>query len=227
MMEATNPASDAKQKHQSPTGTAEESNTNAMTTHPIEEGAAQGFVATNVLTPEECADAVQYAKEACFLRGRVRGAPDRTSYFNESLANKLFERLAPRLLAEPSFQQEDEYDEYHTAGKRLDLVPVDISRQMRIWRYNNASSAYSPKIVNNVHVQGRRQMGFWQILVYLNDDFEGGETVIGSHWIKPKVGTVLCMPHFQEHSELAIQEGTKFVARTESVFEVRSRFATW
>lgn len=205
-----------------------------MVVTPLIGDGIQGFVATNVLTPHECADSLRHTEEACFLGGRVRGAPDRSSYFSGPLAERLFERLAP-LLIDPACPQDCDF----TGKSYHPFMPVGVNPQMRVMRYNNTSSDYSAKIVNNVHVQGNQHVGFWTILLYLNDDFEGGETAIYynepkegkkmAYIVKPKVGKVLCVPHFQTYSDLAIRKGTKFVARAESIFAVtgRSKFGTW
>lgn len=66
--------------------------------------------------------------------------------------------------------------------------------------------------------------GFWTLLLYLNDDFEGGETTIYAangdlaYTVQPKIGKVFAFYHFQRHAGLMIKSGSKLIVRTEIMF---------
>jgi hypothetical protein len=74
---------------------------------------------------------------------------------------------------------------------------------------------------------GQDNLGFQTLLMYLNDDFDGGETSFRSYKsgeedpiiqsIVPKTGSVLLFDHTQEHQGNIVRNGRKMVLRTEVV----------
>lgn len=78
------------------------------------------------------------------------------------------------------------------------------------------------------HRDGAKVMGgqksSWTILIYLNADFEGGETVFypetGSSAsepfvVTPAAGTLVLFDHRKWHAGVEVTDGTKFVLRTD------------
>jgi len=55
-------------------------------------------------------------------------------------------------------------------------------------------------------------------MIYLNDDFEGGETKFDNVTIEPKTGTALCFIHEQKHEGCPVVEGLKYVLRTDVMY---------
>ena len=56
-------------------------------------------------------------------------------------------------------------------------------------------------------------------MIYLNDDFEGGATAFDDITIHPKKGTALCFIHEQKHEGCPIISGTKYVIRTDVMYQ--------
>jgi len=52
-------------------------------------------------------------------------------------------------------------------------------------------------------------------MVYLNDDFSGGETKFDDVLIKPRSGMALMFIHELKHESLPIMVGTKYVLRSD------------
>ncbi len=75
-----------------------------------------------------------------------------------------------------------------------------------------------------MHIDGsyRRNLeeqSFYSFLIYLNDDFEGGETAfrnIGT--VKPKKGTALVFRHRLRHEGKELISGVKYVLRTDVMY---------
>jgi predicted 2-oxoglutarate/Fe(II)-dependent dioxygenase YbiX len=55
-------------------------------------------------------------------------------------------------------------------------------------------------------------------MVYLNDDFEGGETRFLEAVIKPVAGTALCFAHRLLHEGAEVVRGRKYVMRTDVMY---------
>ena len=57
-------------------------------------------------------------------------------------------------------------------------------------------------------------------MIYLNDDFSGGETKFDNVTISPKTGTALCFIHEQKHEGCPVPEGTKYVIRSDVMYKM-------
>lgn len=63
----------------------------------------------------------------------------------------------------------------------------------------------------------------YSFLIYLNDDFEGGETVFRSGTtIRPKKGSALLFLHGLRHEGALLKSGTKYVLRTDIMYRLHS-----
>jgi prolyl 4-hydroxylase len=63
----------------------------------------------------------------------------------------------------------------------------------------------------------------YSFLIYLNDDFEGGETVFRSGTtIRPKKGSALLFLHGLRHEGALLKSGTKYVLRTDIMYKLNS-----
>jgi hypothetical protein len=71
------------------------------------------------------------------------------------------------------------------------------------------------------HFHERSQFTF---MIYLNEGFEGGETVFGLRLgVKPEVGKALVFYHRQLHEGAAVISGRKYVLRTDIMYRRTSR----
>jgi len=59
-------------------------------------------------------------------------------------------------------------------------------------------------------------------MVYLNDDFTGGETKFDDAFIQPKARTALLFVHEQKHESLNIETGRKYVLRSDVFYKNHS-----
>ena len=58
-------------------------------------------------------------------------------------------------------------------------------------------------------------------MIYLNDDFTGGNTDFGWESVKPVQGMALVFPHRLRHQGSTVQEGVKYVLRTDVFYAKR------
>jgi hypothetical protein len=80
-----------------------------------------------------------------------------------------------------------------------------------------------------------RQSSLFTFLIYLNDDFEAGETtffmpsvregVMNAYPVRPVMGAVAMFPHGETfgallHEGTGVRKGAKYVIRTEVVYDV-------
>ena len=56
-------------------------------------------------------------------------------------------------------------------------------------------------------------------MIYLNDDFEGGETTFEQFTVQPKKGTALIFHHPIKHAGEQIRSGVKYALRTDVMYK--------
>ncbi|MBC7921966.1 MAG: 2OG-Fe(II) oxygenase [Ferruginibacter sp.] len=76
------------------------------------------------------------------------------------------------------------------------------------------------KHVDESYVRNGEEISYFTFMVYLNDDFNGGETQFREHEIVPKRGMALCFLHNLEHEGSEVSQGTKYVLRTEVMYRL-------
>ncbi|MCP4439218.1 MAG: oxidoreductase, 2OG-Fe(II) oxygenase [Aureispira sp.] len=123
----------------------------------------------------------------------------RLIYEDQDLANKYWEKLAAFCPKELDYSQ-----------------AIGLNEQFRFYRYE-AGQRFKR------HIDGRfrrneKEESRITFMIYLNDDYKGGETAFDDLIIEPKKGTALCFVHEQKHESIPIQEGVKYVLRTDIMY---------
>lgn len=96
---------------------------------------------------------------------------------------------------------------------------VGLNERFRFYRYE-------PGQRFNWHADGifrrpngeRSQLTF---MIYLNDDFEGGQTRFENVTVKPEQGMALCFAHYLRHEGGEVVRGRKYVLRTDVMYGPR------
>lgn len=100
---------------------------------------------------------------------------------------------------------------------------IGLNEQFRFYRYESAERFKR-------HIDGRFRRNEQEesritFMIYLNDNFTGGETAFDEFRIIPKTGTALCFIHEQKHEGCPVTEGIKYVLRSDVMYrqdDVRS-----
>ena len=204
-------------------------------------------IALNALTPSECKAIIAAGETVTFLPDApVR--PDRTDisilahnfYWvcDQAFHDTLWGRISPCLPASMP-------DGRKARG---------LNRRFRVYRYVpgaeyrahidgawppsgiQPATATSPeKYIYDASPPDKKQSSLFTFLIYLNDDFEGGETtffvpaaregVLNAYAVRPVMGAVAIFPHGDSrgallHEGTGVRKGAKYVIRTEVEFDV-------
>ncbi len=161
------------------------------------------------LTKEECDDLIIFSERKGYEEAKVslpsgakmmKGLRDnfRSIYTDEMLAGKYWNRLKDYCPAEIE-----------------DSKVVGLNEQFRFYKYESSQRFKR-------HIDGRFSRGKEEsrvtFMVYLNDDFTGGETKFDAVTIKPQTGTALCFIHEQKHEGCPVIEGAKYVLRSDVMY---------
>jgi len=195
----------------------------------------------NVLTQEECTSIIAATESLGFLPDApIKDAGAETSILahnvywliDQAFHDTFWSRVAPFLPASIS-------------GKRA----RGINRRFRVYRYVpgaeyrcHIDGAWPPsgtdpttgKYLYDASPRHAKQSSLFTFLVYLNDEFEGGETtfflpsprdgVLNAYPVLPIMGSVAVFPHGESqgallHEGTGVRRGAKYVIRTDVEFD--------
>lgn len=177
-----------------------------------------------VLSPLECrllmdrGAAVGYSKQEYGSRF-AREARQRATEDDPSLSLLLWERLhhrLPRLVDVYEALVPDPPLEYPLE----EHVAVGLNPRLRYYRYEPGGRF--PLHVDLSYRASAQERSFLTVILYLNDDYSGGQTRFGSVAVQPVAGMALLFPHELRHEGEAVTAGTKAVLRTDVMYRVVS-----
>ncbi len=164
----------------------------------------------NFLSPQECQDLIAQSEAVGYEEAEVSLSSGSTMmkglrnnyrliYTDETLAGQLWQKLkefVPQLL-----------DQTQVVG---------LNEQFRFYRYENAQRFKR-------HIDGRFRRNEQEesritFMIYLNDNFTGGETAFDGVTIIPQIGSALCFVHELKHEGCPVTSGVKYVLRSDVMY---------
>ena len=189
-----------------------------------------GLVMDDVITNDEALNLIDKSFVNGFRDKRVvmfAGDRERATFMDQALADLIWTRIEKRVMCIHYNAGCETY--YSTCNMQPSTglyKPVGINPFMRVSKYNIGQSFRWH--VDTMYGTGQDNIGFQTLLLYLNDDFDGGETSFRTYIsgeedpiiqrVTPKTGSVLLFDHAQEHQGNIIRNGRKIVLRTEVMF---------
>lgn len=154
------------------------------------------FIATSEVTGYEAAT-VTTEKGAQVIE-RVRNN-NRLLYTDVELAANLWQQLKPYAPAQ--------------IGNSL---AVGLNELFRFYKYQ-AGQRFK-KHTDQSYARNETEASYYTFMIYLNDDYTGGETTFDKTVIRPKQGAALIFLHSLEHEGSEVTQGTKYVLRTDVMY---------
>ena len=130
---------------------------------------------------------------------------DRVIFDDEDLARILFDRVQNRV--------PKQIHGWALAG---------VNERFRCYRYKPGMRFAPHK--DGAFQRNENEQSFYTFLVYLNEDFEGGNTTFATELevsIKPRTGMGLLFQHPIIHEGAIVTAGIKYVARTDLIYRKR------
>jgi prolyl 4-hydroxylase len=124
---------------------------------------------------------------------------DRAFYESPELAAQLFERAKPHLLQEIG-----------------NSILVGFNELFRFYKYQQGHKFR--KHLDGNFMRNETEASYFTFLIYLNEGYEGGETLFSAHKITPKTGMALVFPHNLLHEGSEVLSGIKYVLRTDIMY---------
>lgn len=124
----------------------------------------------------------------------------RVLLFDEEMTEEIWEKLAPYI------------------SNRNNAMPIGLNEMWCYYRYEPGERFKLHR--DGSHVRNPYERSLLTLLIYLNDDFEGGATGFNREFdIEPKKGRAVIFEHKIKHEGKPIQSGTKYVLRTDIMFK--------
>lgn len=163
----------------------------------------------NFFTSQECKNYIQLSEKLGYEAAKLDTGKvvsevrnnERTFYESPELAKIIFER-----------------------GKDF-FVPkignsniVGINELFRFYRYEKGHQFKGHQDGN--FIRNESEASYFTFMIYLNEDYEGGETTFLKHQIKPQTGMALIFLHKLYHAGSEVLEGRKYVLRSDIMYKL-------
>ncbi|KAL5416900.1 hypothetical protein PMIN06_008520 [Paraphaeosphaeria minitans] len=196
----------------------------------------------DVLTPAECASIIAAGETMEF----IPDAPLRPQGEDTSVLAHNFYWIVDQAFHDALWARVKEFVPGVKEGKKV----RGINRRFRVYRYVpgaeyrcHIDGAWPPSGIDpttsayiyDASPASAKQSSLYTFLIYLNDDFRGGETtfflpsvkegVLNAYPVKPVMGSVAVFPHGEAqdallHEGTGVVEGAKYVMRTDVEYDV-------
>lgn len=167
------------------------------------------WLVEDIYTPEECAEfinLIERSSPTLATNNPMYRNQDRVIRDDSKMSKKLFERLRP-----------------HLPEKMGDYELIGLNERLRMYRYRSGQH-FEPHM-DHWYRPNETQITLHSVLVYFNDDFEGGETRFQeqiSETVFPKPGRVAIFQHKIRHEGCVVRNGTKYAMRTDILYGLPS-----
>ncbi|RMZ70095.1 prolyl 4-hydroxylase [Pyrenophora seminiperda CCB06] len=183
----------------------------------------------DVLSPEECSAIIAAGETIEF----IPDAPIRPQGEDTSVLAHNFYWIVDQSLHDKLWDRVKAFVPDSVAGKQELSLPPPTDGAWPPSGINPVTDAYQ----YDASPPNARQSSLFTFLIYLNDDFKGGETtffipsvkegVINAYPVKPIMGSVAVFPHGEAqgallHEGTGVVEGAKYVIRTDVEYDVDS-----
>lgn len=192
---------------------------------------SQIWTIENFLSEEECQNLIIFSETKSYQEATVslkNGAKmmknirnnDRLIYEDKKLAQAYWKKLKEFC---PVFINEIVEEELQT------YQAIELNSLFRFYKYES-NQRFKKHIDGRVRLEkeGKNYESRITFMIYLNEDFEGGQTVfdyknekneIEKIEIQPKTGTALCFVHEIKHEGKPVPTGTKYVLRSDIMYQ--------
>lgn len=171
------------------------------------------YLIEDFFSEQECNDLIFWSEQKGYEEAKVqvygkeimvKGVRNnsRVTFIDVDLANRIWEKFKPYAI-----------EEFGNSSA------IGLNEFFRFYRYEK--DQYFKKHIDGSYVRGIGEASCFTFMIYLNDDFEGGETTFENHTILPKKGTALIFHHPMKHAGEEIRSGVKYALRTDVMYKLK------
>lgn len=98
---------------------------------------------------------------------------------------------------------------------------IGLNEMLRFYKYSPVQRFKMHR--DGSYVRNETEFSYYTFMVYLNDNYEGGQTRFESgEFVNPKKGTALIFEHSLRHEGARLTEGLKYVLRSDIMYKLRN-----
>jgi len=160
----------------------------------------------NVYTVDECREwigLIERGSPTLATNNPLYRDQDRVIRDDPEMAAELFQRLRP-----------------HLPEQMGTLRLVGLNERLRLYRYRTGQR-FDPHM-DHWYRPDEHRISLHSVLMYFNDDFEGGETRFQEQveaLVTPKPGLAAIFQHKVRHEGCLVRSGAKYALRTDVIYE--------
>lgn len=170
------------------------------------------FCIEDFLSPNECDELIIWSELKGYEEAKVqvRGQEimikavrnnSRITFIDFDLADRIWNKFKP-----------------FAVNRFANSEVIGLNELFRFYKYEKGERF--KKHIDGSYIRNAEEASYFTLMIYLNDDFEGGETLFQSHSIQPKKGMGLVFYHGMKHSGEEIKAGIKYVLRTDIMYKL-------
>ncbi|MFK7786734.1 MAG: 2OG-Fe(II) oxygenase, partial [Crocinitomicaceae bacterium] len=95
---------------------------------------------------------------------------------------------------------------------------IGLNELFRFYKYNATQRFKRHR--DGSYVRNEEEFSAYTFMIYLNDDYLGGETSFNDVVVEPKKGTALIFRHELKHEGKPIINGVKYVLRSDIMYQL-------
>ncbi|MDO7845813.1 2OG-Fe(II) oxygenase [Hymenobacter sp. M29] len=168
------------------------------------------FTVEDFLTRQECLENLVLSEKIGYELAKVNtsgGAKVRTDirnnnrafYKSEELAQTLWEKLQPFVPQQLGHSR-----------------PIGLNELFRFYRYQRGHQFKGH--FDESYIRNELEASYFTFMVYLNDNFQGGDTAFRGLRIRPRQGMALIFLHSLFHEGSEVTQGVKYVLRSDVMY---------
>lgn len=187
--------------------------------------ASRIYVVPNLLSPSECHTEIQKGSELGFSEQRfgirLNGEPapearQRTHCDDVPHAEFIWQRLAVSLPTAAELFPDGTHADPPLSLPAIQWRAVGLNERLRWYRYG-VGQRFSVH-TDFSHMKNELERSLLTLIVFLNDDFQGGGTRFETATVTPRAGQALVFPHELLHEGLPVTRGVKTILRSDVMF---------
>ncbi len=175
------------------------------------------LVKENFFTPEECKGFIDLSEKEGYAESLIRMKGVEGEVMNKEIRDNDRVIWDNPQVAEQLWELVKDLMPYDIDG----WEPIGLNERFRFYRYKDGQQ-FKPH-VDGAYKKSPTEMSKITLLIYLNEEFEGGATtlIIENEEIIPKTGQLLLFEHKLLHCGRPVISGTKYVLRTDVMYRLK------
>jgi prolyl 4-hydroxylase len=173
------------------------------------------FIVEDFISSEECENFIAKSESIGFETATVK--IDGVQQLFTGIRNNervMFEDL---ILAESLWQRAKPF----LVFQKGDYEAIDLNAMFRFYKYTVGQRFKMHR--DGSFMRNETERSFYTFMIYLNDNFEGGETEFKDLFsVAPKKGSLLVFFHPLKHEGKVLLSGTKYVLRSDVMYRIKN-----